>query len=303
MNIGTVMSREVAKVSPRTSLLTVGKMMTDKKISCVMVTSNNRIMGIISERDIVRHLASSKGDISNLTAGKTMTTPVETLYSDTDLERAVTLMTEKKYRRFPIINRRGRLMGIVTQSDVLRAFVREIEIAHEKMKDLAIRDFLTGMYNRRLFMSALENEFYRSRRYQTSMSLILVDLDDFKEINDKHGHQHGDQVLKTVADVIRKGSREADIPARFGGEEFAIITPETEVSQSRRLAERLRKDIAEFGFTASFGIASYPNKLSRFPDDLIHMADKALYAAKHRGKNQVICAGDGKTEIENAEGK
>jgi diguanylate cyclase (GGDEF)-like protein len=302
MDIGAVMSRDVATVSPRTTLLTVGKMMADKKISCVMVTNNNRITGIISERDVVRHLAASRGDLSNLTAGKTMSTPVETLYSDTSIERAVTLMTEKKYRRFPIINRKGRLMGIVTQSDVLKAFVKEMEIAHEKLKDLSIRDYLTGMYNRRLFMSALENEFYRSRRYQTPMSLILADLDDFKDINDRHGHQHGDQVLKTVADVIRKGSRDADIPARFGGEEFVIITPETDVSKARRLAERLRKDIAQFGFTASFGIASYPNKQSRFPDDLIRMADEALYIAKHQGKNKVVCVGDEVTEKKNAKG-
>jgi len=232
-----------------------------------------------------------------------MTTPVETLYSDTSLDRAVTLMTEKRFRRFPIISRKGKLMGIVTQSDVLRAFVREMEIAHEKMKDLAIRDHLTGMYNRRLFMSTLENEFYRSRRYQTPMSLILADLDDFKVINDRHGHQHGDQVLKTVADVIRKGSREADIPARFGGEEFVIIAPETELEQARKLAERLRKDIAQFGFTASFGVAFYPNDQSRFPDDLIRMADEALYSAKHRGKNRVVCCGEEIAGKRDAKGK
>ncbi len=86
------------------------------------------------------------------------------------------------------------------------------------MKDLAIRDCLTGMYNRRLFMASLEKEFYHSRRYRTLMSLILIDLDDFKEINDRHGHQHGDEVLRTVAGVIRKESRKPDVPARFGGE-------------------------------------------------------------------------------------
>ena len=105
MKVSSVMSRKVAKVSPRTTLLTVGRMLDKRKISCVIVTHEDRILGIISERDMVRHLASSKGEFQKLAAGKAMSAPVETLYSDTSLERAVALMTEKKYRRFPIINR------------------------------------------------------------------------------------------------------------------------------------------------------------------------------------------------------
>jgi diguanylate cyclase (GGDEF)-like protein len=171
------------------------------------------------------------------------------------------------------------------------------------MKDLAIRDFLTGIYNRRFFMTSLEKEFYRSRRYETPMSLIILDLDDFKEINDRHGHQHGDQVLVTVAGVIRRESRDSDIPARFGGEEFVVLAPETEIDQGMELAKRLREKVAESGITASFGLTAFPNGRSRFPDDLIRQADEALYEAKRKGKNQVVSAAGELTEADNVTGE
>ncbi len=289
MKVSYVMSKQVATVSPGTTLVTVGRMMSEKKISCVIVQENNKVQGIISERDIVRQLAANENELSKVKAKQAMSFPVQTLYSDTTLERAVALMTEKGFRRFPILNRREKLVGIVTQSDVLRSFVGEMEIAHEKMKDLAIRDYLTGMYNRRLFMTALEKEFYRSKRYKTPMALIMIDIDDFKEVNDKHGHQYGDRILQTVGEIIRRQSRDADVAARYGGEEFIVLTHGTETEHASRLADRLRVAISESGVTVSCGVAHYPNENSRFPDDLIRLSDEALYEAKKKGKNQVVC--------------
>ena len=288
MKVSYVISKKVATVSPGTTLVTVGRMMSEKKISCVIVQENNKVQGIISERDIVRQLAANENELSKVKAKQAMSSPVQTLYSDTTLERAVALMTEKGFRRFPILNRREKLVGIVTQSDVLRSFVGEMEIAHEKMKDLAIRDYLTGMYNRRLFMTALEKEFYRSKRYKTPMALIMIDIDDFKEVNDKHGHQYGDRILQTVGEIIRRQSRDADVAARYGGEEFIVLTHGTEIEHASRLADRLRVAISESGVTVSCGVAHYPNENSRFPDDLIRLSDEALYEAKKRGKNLVV---------------
>ena len=288
MKVSYVMSKKVAAVTPGTTLVTVGRMMSEKKISCVIVQEKMKILGIISERDIVRRLAANGGELSKVKARQVMTSPVHTLYSDTTLDRAVNLMAEKGFRRFPIVNRSEKLVGIVTQSDVLKAFVREMEIAHEKMKDLAIRDYLTGMYNRRLFMTTLEKEFYRSKRYKTPVTIIMIDIDDFKEINDRHGHQHGDRILQTVGDIIRRQTRDADIAARYGGEEFIVLTNGADTGHAERLAERLRSSIAESGVTVSCGVAHYPNEKSRFPDDLVRLSDEALYAAKRRGKNQVV---------------
>jgi diguanylate cyclase (GGDEF)-like protein len=282
------MSKKVATVTPGTTLVTVGRMMSEKKISCVIVQEKMKILGIISERDIVRRLAANGGELSKIKAKQIMSSPVQTLYSDTTLDRAVNLMAEKGFRRFPIVNRSEKLVGVVTQSDVLKAFVREMEIAHEKMKDLAIRDYLTGMYNRRLFMTTLEKEFYRSKRYKTPVTIIMIDIDDFKEINDRHGHQHGDRILQTVGDIIRRQTRDADIAARYGGEEFIVLTNGADTGHAERLAERLRASIAESGVTVSCGVAHYPNEKSRFPEDLVRLSDEALYAAKRGGKNQVV---------------
>lgn len=289
MKVSSVMSKKVATVTPGTTLATVAQKMSVKKISCVVVAQSDKILGIISERDIVRRLASNGGSLVGITAKQAMSEPVQTLYADTTLDRAVALMSEKGFRRFPILNRRKKLVGVVTQSDVLQAIVGEIEIAHENMKDLAIRDYLTGMYNRRLFMTALDKEYYRSKRYGTPLSMIMIDLDDFKHLNDEYGHQHGDQVLKTVAEVIKRRTRDADIAARFGGEEFIVLAPGAEIEKASSLAERLREGIAETGTTASFGVAYYPNDSIQFPDDLIRLADQALYKAKTEGKNRVAC--------------
>jgi diguanylate cyclase (GGDEF)-like protein len=274
-------------------------MMSEKKISCVIVQDKNQVLGIISERDIVRRLAENNGELSGTTAKQAMSTPVQTLYAETTLERAMALMAERGFRRFPILNRKEKLVGIVTQSDVLKAFVGEMEIAHEKMQDLAIRDYLTGMYNRRLFMTALEKEFYRAKRYNIPMAIIMIDIDDFKEVNDKQGHQYGDRILQTVGEIIRRQSRDADIAARYGGEEFIVLTHETDTEHASRLAERLRAAISESGVTVSCGVAHYPNKKSRFPDDLIRLSDQALYEAKKRGKDQVACWSANMTELNN----
>lgn len=299
MKVSYMMSKKVATVSPGTTLVTVGRMMSEKRISCVIVQENNKVLGIISERDIVRRFATNEDELPKVKAKQAMSSPVQTLYADTTLERAVALMTEKGFRRFPILNRREKLVGIVTQSDVLRAFVSEMEIAHEKMKDLAIRDYLTGMYNRRLFMTALEKEFYRSKRYKTPMAIIMIDIDDFKEVNDKHGHPYGDRILQTVGEIIRRQSRDADVAARYGGEEFIVLTHGTDAEHASRLAERLRVAISESGVTVSCGVAHYPNTKSRFPDDLIRLSDEALYAAKKNGKNQIVCWSEDMTESNN----
>jgi diguanylate cyclase (GGDEF)-like protein len=286
--VRAVMTANVAAVGYNTSLIKIAKLMAEKRISSVVVSHKEKIMGIISERDLVRKMAADCEGLCNLKAKDVMTAPVETLPAKTPIERAVTLMSEKGYRRFPIVDSRGRLAGMVTQSDVLKAFTRELEVAHEKMKDLAIRDCLTGMFNRRFFLATLEKEFYRSRRYGTHLALLMIDIDDFKKINDEHGHQYGDTVLKAVSEIIRRKSRTSDIAARFGGEEFVVLAPGANEKQAMALAERLRLALEETGTTASLGVAHYPNPEAKFPDDLVHQSDMAMYEAKNTGKNTVV---------------
>jgi diguanylate cyclase (GGDEF)-like protein len=159
----------------------------------------------------------------------------------------------------------------------------------------ATTDSLTGLANRRSFDEELTLEWRRSERIGGTLALILVDIDDFKQVNDTHGHQVGDAVLKKVGEVLGGRVRQLDVAARYGGEEFAVLLPETDVVGARTLAQRLRKDIvgarlqlpdgSDFGVTASFGVAE-KNGFHR-AEEMIAAADRALYDAKNRGKNRV----------------
>jgi diguanylate cyclase (GGDEF)-like protein len=177
---------------------------------------------------------------------------------------------------------------------------------HEAVERQAVTDELTGLANVRAFLDTLDRELERSRRFGTPLGLVMVDLDDFKRVNDTYGHQQGDAVLAQVAGVLRESSRELDTAARYGGEELAMILPQTDASGAELLAERVREAIeslpvrrvdgkGSLRVTASFGVAAAPESGSDRMD-LIAVADAALYTAKRGGKNRVERAETALTE-------
>ena len=166
---------------------------------------------------------------------------------------------------------------------------------HRILARQAVTDDLTQLANRRRFEEALEHEVSRVQRFGGNLALILADLDDFKAVNDRFGHQVGDDVLRTFADVVRHTVRAVDIPARQGGEEFAVILPGTDVGEAMLVAERLRTQLAdrrisaapeELFVTVSLGVAAHGEGMSS--GDLFAVADQALYEAKAEGKNRVV---------------
>ncbi len=172
----------------------------------------------------------------------------------------------------------------------------------KQIRELAVRDALTGLYNRRELHRFLDYELIKSRRYKHPFSLLLMDIDHFKEINDRFGHRTGDEILQQVAQALLNHTRGCDLPARYGGDEFIIALPETPAGQAWYGAERLRKVVEELSvqanngnrppkklkITLSTGVAEYPDDATT-GEALINLADQALYRAKHQGCNQVVC--------------
>jgi diguanylate cyclase (GGDEF)-like protein len=172
---------------------------------------------------------------------------------------------------------------------------------HEAVQRQAVTDELTGLNNHRRFQEVLETEVERSRRFKTGVALVLLDLDNFKRVNDTYGHRQGDEVLRQVADVLRRSVREIDVPARYGGEELAVVLPQTGTEGAARLAERVRVAIEALEIpllegegtlqvTASFGVATLTGEQGADQDALVAAADAALYRAKRAGKNRVVTA-------------
>ncbi len=179
---------------------------------------------------------------------------------------------------------------------------KKLTIAYQTIAEMAVTDDLTRMYNRRHFHSSLDQEISRAKRYGHPVSLLMLDIDYFKRVNDTYGHQTGDKVLIGVADTVKSAIRENDIAARYGGEEIAIILPETAITGAVKCAEKIRKNIQEkkcrtetgstVNITVSIGVSSIHPMVDREMKDeangILKMADEALYMAKAAGRNTVV---------------
>jgi len=180
-----------------------------------------------------------------------------------------------------------------------RAMAVKLEEANKKLQILASKDPLTGLYNRQFLNELLEKEWSRSQRYGCTLSIILVDIDDFKKVNDGYGHQAGDTVLKKIAEVLSENLRRNDYLARYGGEEFLFVLPQTDLRDACIAAERFRTAVRKLmislnkdhrlSLSISCGVATaHPEKKGGNTDDLIQRADNALYEAKRLGKDRVV---------------
>ncbi|GGO81496.1 diguanylate cyclase [Marinobacterium nitratireducens] len=198
-----------------------------------------------------------------------------------ELEQKVQLLQRGKVRLEQLVNEKT--LELESRNEELHRRIAEIEYYSNT-------DTLTGIANRKRFEEALTNEISRARRYQHALSLVMFDLDFFKQINDSRGHSAGDRVLREMAGLVRANLRDIDIFARWGGEEFTLVLPDLELENAFRVAEKLRQLIqdATFGdgikITASFGVTEFDEDEI---DEILRRADIALYQAKQRGRNRV----------------
>jgi diguanylate cyclase (GGDEF)-like protein len=237
------------------------------------------------------------------------------LRSDSNIETVpiivITKMEDNKEERIRMFNS-GLIDGfvnslmspeeIVAYSNVFlqrRALEEELELKNELLNKLSVTDDLTKLYNRRYLIQALEQELQKIRRYDYILSCLMVDIDFYKDVNDKFGHATGDVALEKLAELVKKNFRSIDVPCRYGGDEIVIILPFTNFEGAYVAGERLRKKIEDYNFgtndmavkfTVSLGVVGLDSKDAVNVDCLLQVLDKQLYAAKNTGRNR-MCGG------------
>jgi diguanylate cyclase (GGDEF)-like protein len=296
--VGAYMTRAVITVGPSMPLEEVCRRMISDNISCVVVAEDGKPLGLISERAVVRRVSAGKS--TGVIARRAMSAPLLTCSPRATLAGALEKMRENHVRRLGVV-RSGKLAGIITQSDLLEATNRqlaELSREHGQLRAAAMRDELTSLYNRRAFNEFFKEELGRVRRYGGLLALVLFDLDRFKEVNDRYGHDAGDEVIRAFARVLRDCTREVDVVARYGGEEFVTLMPAAGTRAGRIFAERVRRVLAakeirtsggRLRITVSAGVCKFTRHNSSIRA-MLKSADRSMYRAKHTGRNRVCVA-------------
>lgn len=237
-----------------------------------------------STRDIVVIMLTSKSAVKERVEGLHVGADdyIGKPYDVDELEARMFAALRSRNARLELRRRNADLEGMLTRTE-----------------QLAMTDAVTGIYNRRRFVDMLSREFAAARRYKHPLSLILLDLDGFKSVNDLDGHGAGDEVLKGVAEIVSESIREVDACARYGGDEFAVLLPHTDALAAEVVADRIRGalharreewDGAAVNVSASAGIADLGDPSLKSPEDLIEASDRALYEAKREGRDRVVRA-------------
>jgi diguanylate cyclase (GGDEF)-like protein len=190
----------------------------------------------------------------------------------------------------------GELIARVKVQLKIKNLQDELKKSNDLLRELSNTDPLTRLYNRRYLNQTLQSEMLRAKRYHEALTLVILDIDNFKSINDTYGHQNGDIILMEIAETVRKGRRCYDIAARYGGEEFILVLPGTSLEGGVTVAERVRRDVEVMSYTSpmeklsvtvSLGISTFPSEGIEDEDALVRRADEALYRAKQNGRNRV----------------
>lgn len=300
---------KAATVDENSSTLQAIHLLKESTRDAILILNDeNKPKGIFTTKDFI-DIIHKDSDLTK-PIKEYMTTPVNTLTDRTTIAEAIEYIKEKHYKRIVVVDENGHISGIITQKELLKTVYNKwIELIKEEgsrmsktnekllqatneLQEQISLDYLTKLYNRNKFEELLDEHIDKFFNYSSyDFSVIIIDIDDFKNINDTHGHLFGDKILQDIAKILTVSSRDSDIVARWGGEEFVLILPNTNLENAAVFAEKLRSSIENYDFkkifniTSSFGIAQFHNSDSKI--EVFKRADEALYRAKALGKNRV----------------
>ncbi|SPJ27177.1 diguanylate cyclase [Falsiruegeria mediterranea] len=285
-------STDVKGVGPDFTLRDTAQLLLEHKLGALVVTDDdNEMIGIVSERDLVPVVASTDPLAGEQLVSEVMTKSVVSCSPEDEVAFVLRLMNDHSFRHMPVLEDK-KLVGILS--------IRELTKAYDLLQIEANTDPLTQVSNRRPFLKTLEANFQRAVEIGQPLSVAMLDVDHFKRINDTYGHDAGDKVLQQLSRMLIREFRTIDLVGRLGGEEFALVFPETDLSGAFIACERLRKNVMQqeikadahrIHLTVSIGLSAL-GAVSVDGASLLKQADELLYMAKHKGRNQVVVAGN-----------
>ena len=283
---------DIKSVGPNASLRETAALLLQHNVGALVVTeTSHNMVGIVSERDLVAVVASDDPKVGLSSVSEVMTRSVITCGPEDEIAFVLRLMNDHAIRHMPILEQ-GELLGVVS--------IRELTKAYELLQIEANTDPLTQVSNRRPFLKTLDKEFDRARRFGHPISVAMLDIDHFKRVNDTYGHEVGDRALQVMSRLLISEFRTIDLVGRLGGEEFALVFPETNLVGAKIACERLRKNIQQapvssenpgLSITVSIGITESTDEVPSGPG-MLKRADELLYRAKRTGRNRTVCDGD-----------
>jgi diguanylate cyclase (GGDEF)-like protein len=303
--VADVMMKDVLTTDREDTVLSMAEKMHKHRLGAIVIIDREQYpIGIVTERDMLRAIITYKDKAISVKAGDIMSSPVLTLEPEEDIDSAIMQMQLNRVRRIPV-TRFNKLIGIISYRDLTNALRKNFYALEQKTEELeqAVNtDPLTGLFNRRVIAGQLKSQISLSKKTGNPMSVIMMDIDHFKNVNDTYGHQCGDSVLKKIASILKEKSRSINIVGRYGGEEFIILGPISDYKSAYYAADRLRQAVEEADFlcdetgktfkvTISAGVAMWNRNIAS-GKELIKLADDALYAAKKNGRNRVEMAGE-----------
>jgi diguanylate cyclase (GGDEF)-like protein len=310
LQISTIFDKKYGYKSfrPQTPMIEVLEYMKDSQSDCVIIQENAHPLGILTSKDVIRFIGDKIAD--SLTVGEVMSAPIDTLRADASIGEGLAYLKNRLFKRIVVTDDAGQIMGVVTQQDLIsRTYLKWSQLMQDHFKQfeeitqilqqknrqltqLATKDALTQIHNRHMFAELFAKELSIIKRQSTKLSLMMIDLDHFKQVNDTYGHNIGDAVLKRFAELVSTSVREADLFARWGGEEFVLLLRNTGCEEGYGVGEKIRVLLEDEVFdevgqiTCSIGITEVIAEDTI--QSAIERADNALYSAKDAGRNCTV---------------